>query len=144
MAGYPPYNPYAGYAPAYGQMQPAMQAQQMMYAQPQQAQQPTILSRLVTSREEAMTAQIAFDGTINVFYCPAADEVYIKRFNPNTGGAIFDTYQSPAKAQQSAPAVQPEYAPMSALTALEQRVDELTEAINAAQTKRARGAKTDE
>lgn len=148
MAGYG-YNPFGG---MYGQPTPQMMAQQA-YAQqmqgigqamPQQAQ-PQVITRMVTSRDEATTAQIQFDANvINVFLNLGAGEVYIKRFNPNTGGAIFDDFLHPSKLQQMAqqqakPA--PEYATVEMVQALEAKVGELAEAMSA---KRKRGATTDE
>lgn len=148
------YNPFGG---GYGQptqqmvQQAAQQAymQQMggmgqMAQQPAQMQQPNVISRMVTSREEATTAQIQFDANvINVFVNLGAGEVYIKRFNPNTGGAIFDDFIHPSKLQQMAQQTKsaPEYATVEMVAALENRVSELADAMNA---KRTRGAKADE
>lgn len=142
------YNPFGG---SYGQPTPQMYAQQayaqqmqgMGQAMPQQAQ-PQVITRMVTGREEATTAQIPFDSTINVFLNLGAGEVYIKRFNPNTGGAIFDEFLHPSKLQQMAqeqakPA--PEYATVDMVAALENRVSELADAMNA---KRKRVVQTDE
>ncbi|MBE5800045.1 MAG: hypothetical protein E7321_08875 [Clostridiales bacterium] len=148
MAGYG-YNPFGG---MYGQPTPQMMAQQayaqqmqgMGQAMPQQAQ-PQVITRMVTSRDEATTAQIQFDANvINVFLNLGAGEVYIKRFNPNTGGAIFDDFLHPSKLQQmvqqqAKPA--PEYATVEMVQALEAKVGELAEAVSA---KRKRGATTDE
>ena len=130
------YNPFSG---GYGQTTPQMYAQQA-YAQqmqgmgqvmPQQAQ-PQVITRMVTSREEATTAQIPFDSTINVFLNMSAGEVYIKRFNPNTGGALFDEFIHPARYQQmkeqEKPA--PEYATVEMVQALEGRVSELADALS--------------
>lgn len=148
MAGYG-YNPFGG---MYGQPTPQMMAQQayaqqmqgMGQAMPQQAQ-PQVITRMVTSRDEATTAQIQFDANvINVFLNLGAGEVYIKRFNPNTGGAIFDDFLHPSKLQQMAqqqakPA--PEYATVEMVQALEAKVGELAEAMSA---KRKRGVTPDE
>lgn len=137
LAGYG-YNPFGG---GYGQPMPQMYAQQayaqqmqsMGQAMPQQAQ-PQVITRMVTSRDEATTAQIAFDANvINVFVNMGAGEVYIKRFNPNTGGAIFDDFLHPSKLQQMAqqqakPA--PEYATVEMVAALENRVSELADALS--------------
>ena len=130
------YNPFGG---GYGQPTPQMYAQQA-YAQqmqgmgqvmPQQAQ-PQVITRMVTSREEATTAQIPFDSTINVFLNMSAGEVYIKRFNPNTGGALFDEFIHPARYQQmkepEKPA--PEYATVEMVQALDSRVSELADALS--------------
>ena len=96
------YNPPSPYAPVFQptplpslpQMQP-----QLQQPQPVQAQQQPVTVRMVASRAEAYAAQIPFDGTINVFVNANAKEVYIKRFNPETGGADFGDYL-----RQNAPA----------------------------------------
>lgn len=154
MAGYG-YNPFGG---GYGQPTPQMYAQQaymqqasgmsQMPQQPAQMQQLNVVSRLVTSREEATTAQISFDiNTFNIFYNPSAGEVYIKRFNPNTGGAFFEDFLSAAKLQamqqaaQEPQKAQTEYATVDMVTALENRVSELADAVNA---KRKRTVQSDE
>lgn len=145
--GYPTYGGY-GQMPAmqqaYAQGGYAQQMQPAMQMMPQQAQ-PAVNVRLVTSREEATTAQIPFDNTINVFLNLGADEVYVKRFNPVTGGAMFGDYIMPSRTQQAAQDAekpQQEYATVDMLAALERRVDEL---IEASATKRsARGGKADE
>ena len=154
MAGYG-YNPFGG---GYGQPTPQMYAQQaymqqasgmgQMPQQPAQMQQLNVVSRLVTSREEATTAQISFDiNTFNIFYNPSAGEVYIKRFNPNTGGAFFEDFLSAAKLQamqqaaQEPQKAQTEYATVDMVTALENRGSELADAVNA---KRKRTVQSDE
>ena len=143
MAGYE-YNPFGG---GYGQPTPQMMQQayaRQMQSQmmPQQAQ-PRVVTHMVTSREEATTAQIPFDGTINVFLNLGAGEVYVKRFDFNTGGAFFDDFIHPSKLQQMAQQAKPapEYATVEMLAALESRVGELAETVGA---KRKRGAAQDE
>lgn len=134
------YNPYGGYGAAQGYAQQAAQqayAQQMQMGQaPMQQTAPPLSVRLVTSREEATTAQIPFDATINVFVNMAAGEVYIKRFNPHTGGAIFSDYHDVQKGAQAAQQAaqgpqdtQPQYATVEMVKALEARVSELGEAM---------------
>lgn len=155
MAGYQGFNPYGGYGmPQMMAQQAAQQAysQQMqavgqMYPQ-QTAQQPSVNVRLVTSRDEAAVAQIPFDSTVNVFVNMAAGEVYIKRFNPNTGGAWWREYidvQRMSQMQQAKPAQEEQDEPAAYVTQarfeeLESRVSELSEAI----TGQTRGGKKDE
>lgn len=147
MAAYQGFNPYGGYGvPAQMTQQMYPQMPQQVYVNQQQTQtpQPNVTVRLVTSKEEATTAQIQFDNTINVFVNPSANEIYIKRFNHNTGGAIFCTYIDEAKAAQAAQEAarpQKEFATIESLQALEQRVNELSEALT---SKRTRSVKTDE
>lgn len=142
--GYNPFGGVYGQPQMYAQQAYAQQMQSMGQAMPQQAQ-PQVITRMVTSREEATTAQIQFDANvINVFLNLGAGEVYIKRFNPNTGGALFDDFLHPSKLQQMAqeqtkPA--PEYATVDMVAALENRVSELADALNA---KRKRMVQTDE
>ena len=142
------YNPYGGYGVPAQQMYAQPTAQQpyaqQMQTMSQQAQ-PNVVVRLVASREEATAALIQFDNTINVFINMAADEVYIKRFNPNTGGAWFGDYIPPARAQQAAQESakpQPEYATVEMVAAIEGRLNELSEAVAA--RRGTRGEKMDE
>ena len=151
LAGYG-YNPFGG---GYGQPTPQMYAQQaaqqayMQQAQgfgqmqqPVQMQQPNVTVRLVTNYNEADAAQIAFDNTINLFVNMAAGEIYVKRFNPNTGLAPIAVYrQDPPQAAQEAAKPQTEYATVEMVAALESRVSELAEAMNA---KRKRTLASDE
>lgn len=140
------YNPYGGYGvPAQAMYQPqaAYAPQVGGMAQIQQAQ-PAVNVRLVTSRDEATTAQIPFDATINVFVNLAAGEIYVKRFNPNTGGAWFGDYIAAERARQTAQEADtppPEPVTMDMFRALEQRVTELSDAIA---PRKARGGRQDE
>lgn len=138
MAGYG-YNPFGG---GYGQPTPQMMAQQAYaqqmqgMAQQQMQAQPRVGVQLVTNRDEATTAQIPFDANIiNVFVNMAAGEVYIKRFNPNTGGALFDEFIHVQKAQQMAQAKQeepaPQFATIEMVQTLDSRVSELADALSA-------------
>lgn len=81
-----------GQAPYYYQPYGYSQALQQPFQQIIQQAQPTATARLVTSREEAVAAQIAFDNTVNVFLNLNAGEVYVKRFNMQTGGADFEAF----------------------------------------------------
>lgn len=142
LAGYG-FNPFGG---GYGQPQYTQQAylqqmQGMGQAMPQQAQ-PQVITRMVTNYNEADAAQIAFDNTINLFVNMAAGEIYVKRFNPNTGLAPIAVYrqEQPKAAQESAKPA-PEYATVEMVQALEAKVGELAEAMS---TKSKRGAAPDE
>ena len=142
MAGYQGYNPYGGYGMPAQMAQPYTQAAQQAYMQqmqamgqmaPQQIQtQPSVVTRLVTSRDEATTAQITFDNTINLFVNLAAGEIYMKRFDPNTGGAIFADFVDARRMRQEgqeATRGAPEYVTMQSFRALEERVSSLAEAV---------------
>lgn len=68
--------------------------------------------RMVTSKDEAVTAQIEFDPSIiNLFVDMAHGMIYSKRFNPNTGAADYADYALviPAQPQQT---VQPQQPPV--------------------------------
>lgn len=96
------------------------------YQQPMQMQtQPSgIPARLVSCREEAVAAQVAFDMTPNLFADLSHGMIYVKRFNPNTGCADVTDF----KLQPAQPVAQAiSYATEEALTALAERVCKLEE-----------------
>lgn len=81
---------------------------------PQQAQRVNAV--LVTSREEAVAAQIPFDNSVNAFINMAAGEVYLKLFNPQTGGAsLIDCVVKPQPSAHEAAAA---FAPVDMVQAL--------------------------
>lgn len=142
------------YAPQYQQQtyqpMPAQQMMQQSQQMQQQSRQQPVTVRMVASREEAVAAQIPFDGTINVFVNVNAREVYIKRFNMTTGNADFDDYlrraaQPEAPKQQDAP---PEWATAAALEETRRRLDDVAaemEALRASMSKKVKkGAQEDE
>ena len=149
MAAFQGYNPYGGYGVPNQMSQPmySQPMQQYMSPQPTQMQQQmpqiNVAVRLVTNYNEADAAQIAFDNTINLFVNLAANEIYVKRFNPNTGMAPIAVYrqEQPQNAQEASKPQQ-EYATIDMFASLENRVNELAEAMT---PKRAtRGVKSDE
>lgn len=125
------------------QAMPAMQSQPMQQApalppqQPQAAQQRTqpATVRIVANREEAMAAQIPFDATVNVFVNANAREVYVKRFNMQTGNADFDDYyrgpNQSAQQTQPQPGKQPEWATASALEETRAKLEAMAQEIEA-------------
>lgn len=145
--GYQPaYTPNPGYPQGYPQMN--YQQQRMDYLQsmqqPQQAQQPGDLqARIVTSREEAVASQVIPDGRPYMFYNPNRQEVYMKRIDPQTGAAEFaDFGRIPPQQMQQTPQV--EYAPMTAISQLEERMDRIESMLTAPQpTRRQKGADTE-
>lgn len=152
MAAFQGYNPYGGYGmPTQMTQQMYQQPAQQMYmnpqqmqmmAQSQQVQQPSVTVRLVTNYNEADAAQIAFDNTINLFVNMASGEIYVKRFDPSSGRAPIVIYrQEQPKSVQEARGQQPEYATVEMVTAIENRLNELSDAFTA---KRNKGVKTDE
>lgn len=121
---YPPYNPYqmGQFAP---QMRPVpqmgnfpMQAQNVPQAAPQ-PQQPGFSLRQVTSKLEAESAQIPFDGSTSWFYDTSADRLYSKTFDFNTGTAPLVAYVR----EQAAPVIQ--YATVEDIQQLRQEIDAL-------------------
>lgn len=142
VPGQAPYynNPYTNVYQNGFQQQPIVQQ-----PAPAPMMQSNVNVRMVTSREEAIAAQIPFDATVNIFANLAAGEVYIKRFNIQTGKADFDVFK-----QQIERAVQPqqqaiqqpvtppvEYVPLDAFQRLEGRVGELAETINGIESRAA-------
>lgn len=143
---------FNGYQPAYApnpgfQQYPQMnyQQQRMDYLQsmqqPQQTQQPGDLqARIVTSREEAVASQVLPNGVPFIFYDPNRQMVYMKRIDPQSGAAEFaDFGRIPPQQMQQAPQV--EYAPMTAISQLEERMDRIEGMLAAPQpTRRQKGA----
>lgn len=90
---YPVYNP--GYVPSqpYQNQMLMQQSQQMPIAAPQTVSATTQgispVSRPVSNREEAVAAQIPFEGSISVFPDITHNRVYIKRWNMQTGASDF-------------------------------------------------------
>ena len=94
---YPYYNPYqfapqSAPQPRFDQM--GANPPQMQNAPvPQQAQQgAAFLTRPVTSREEAVAAQVDFLGPGTLMPDLSHGTIYLKRFNPNTGASDFFTF----------------------------------------------------
>ena len=107
MAAFQGYNPYGGYGVPVQMNQPMYQQNNhQMYMNSQQAQMQQIATqnqqmqqqipvtvRFVTKYNEADAAQIAFDNTINLFINLASGEIYMKRFDMNSGQAPIVTYR---------------------------------------------------
>ena len=156
MAAFQGYNPYGGYGVPVQMNQPMYQQNNhQMYMNSQQAQMQQIATqnqqmqqqipvtvRFVTKYNEADAAQIAFDNTINLFINLASGEIYMKRFDMNSGQAPIVTYrQERPKATQDEPEQTVKYATVEMVTAIETRLNELADAIT---TRRTRGVKSDE
>lgn len=92
-------NEYIPY-PAYGM------PQRTYFPQPyvQQPLQGGIACRLVSSRDEAATAQVPFDGKPYVFLNLSGGEVYAKQFNCNTGSTDFISFARVNSTAAPAPA----------------------------------------
>ena len=111
MPVYAPQNRFASQAGIYpAQVQNATQA----------APQPQGFGlRHVTSRLEAESAQIPFDGSTSWFYDTSADRLYSKTFDFNTGTAPLVAYVR----EQAAPAIQ--YATEEDIQQLRQEIEAL-------------------
>lgn len=131
------YNPYGQYntlAP-YQQQLSNMQQQYQQYQQmqpqqqtiQQQEPQQNIICRPVASVEEARAVQTDFSGALMVFPDVSHGMIHTKRLDYNTGSAAFNTYrlEQPSQPAQEAAIAVVEYAPMSELTALKAKIDEL-------------------
>lgn len=128
------------YQPVYPTQLPQMQRQMPMMQQPVvQQQTPTEQSiiTLVTSREQAVVAQIPFDGKTYFFHNMANDEVYGKRFDNTTGTAPLITYARTDRAQEA-------FAPMSMVQKMAQQMQEMQAAIQSLMPKTKRGNATKE
>lgn len=122
--GYPPYQPYT---PAYQPQNfqgvntyPSIQNQ----AQGQQQAPAGFLCRPVTSKEEAVAAQIDFMGPGTIMPDLGHGVIYLKRFNQTTGSSDFFQF-----ALQAPPKEEPQiaYVPMSEFLELKNRVDAYAE-----------------
>lgn len=105
--GYPPYGTGYNMAQPYQNQMMMQPTSQMPISAPQTASQPaqgiSPVSRPVSNREEAVAAQIPFDGSISVFPDITHNRVYIKRWNMQTGASDFGEFApvSPANADQN-------------------------------------------
>lgn len=156
MAAFQGYNPYGGYGVPVQMNQPMVQQNQQMYMNPQQfqmqqmpaqnqpvQQQIPVAVRFVTKYAEADAAQIAFDNTINLFINLASGEIYMKRFDMNSGQAPLVTYRQDRPKAAQDDAQQPvEYATVEMVAAIESRLNELSDAM--ATRRMNRGVKSDE
>ena len=90
MANFPPYQ-YQPQLMAYGQqMQPMYQMQN--YQQPQQTQDQNLFCRMATNRDEVNAFPVDFSGSPMTFHGPGRQVIWVKAFDPNTGGSIVEEY----------------------------------------------------
>lgn len=114
--------------PAYPTRLPQMQ--QPVYQQPaMQPQAAPVMQQtpmtLVTSREQAVVAQIPFDGLTYYFANTANGEVYSKRFDNNTGTSPLIVYRREAENPAA------EYATIGMVQELAQIIQAMQEQIQA-------------
>lgn len=122
---YPGYQMQPTYQPQ--TYRPIYQPQPMPMPLQQIADPGAVNARYVTSREEAVAAQIVPDGNVFLFYDPTNRMIYAKRFNPQTNSAEFMEFSGPAQQPQQAA----QYAPMDAVAALDQRVGRIEQMLTA-------------
>lgn len=92
----------------------------------------------VTSREQAVVAQIPFDGNTYYFANTSNDEVYAKRFDPATGQSPLETYR------KEAPAAAPAFAPLALVQQMGQQIQAMQEQLQALQPKTRKTASKEE
>lgn len=112
---------------------------------PQQMQQPPQMApqvapaspgvTLVTDRQQAELAAIPFDGAPYYYHNTANDELYVKRFNIETGRSPMITYRRVPEGEE-----RPAFVPLEAFEALMQRVANLEGAASDYQPRRAKEA----
>ena len=94
MANFPQYNyqpPMNGFAQ---QMLPAMYQQPTYQTmQPPMQQEQNLFCRMATNREEVQAFPVDFTGKPMTFIGPQAQTVWIKTFNPATGGSDVKEYR---------------------------------------------------
>ena len=122
---------YGGY-PNYAQISPSIQpqyapqvtqqVQQQPSAQPQ-VNLPTFNVRPVTSREEAIASQIDFFNQGTLMPNLAKGEIYLKRFNNQTGASDIFTFR--AEQEQAAP----DYASSKDIQELQEKISGLQSEI---------------
>ena len=118
----PQYGPYAPPQGRFDQMG-GNPSQSFPVQQAQAAPQPAgFLVRPVTSREEAVAAQIDFLGPGTLMPDLSHGTIYLKRFNPQTGASDFYTFTMPAPEPEPAPV---EYATKEELRSLREEIEQL-------------------
>jgi hypothetical protein len=138
---------FDGYRPAYapnpGYQYPQMNYQQQRMDFLQSAQQPApaqmmqqpgdLQARIVTSREEAVAAQVLPNGMPFVFWNPNRQEIYLKRIDPQSGAAEFaDFGRIPAQQPAQPPHIPTvQYATIDDLAALKGEISQLRDMISA-------------
>ena len=103
---YPYFNSPGYQAPVYPQPMPSFQPRQDYMPQPQTAD--VLFARIVSCREEAVAAQIIPDGKPHLFYCPTEQCVFVKRIDPGTNVASFETCPFPVRVQPQETPAQPQ------------------------------------
>ena len=114
MANYPLY-----------QYQPQMP--QMYPQQYQQAQDQPLFCRVATNFEEVRATPVDFSGRPMTFLGPGMQTIWVKAFNPTTGGSdVVEYRRAPSPLMEAKEQV---FAPMSEVESLKQTVSELADEI---------------
>lgn len=131
---YPYYDPYQTAPAQFAPQMPYNQRQSMAaqcYPQQQIAPQTQTggqtagfspASRPVSSREEAMAVGADFSGAPMIFPDMAHNTIYVKRWDMNSGTAVFTEYGPKEPVPQTPP---PTYATLDDLKALSDRLSKL-------------------
>lgn len=140
MANFPPYQFQPQQMNYQQQMGYVPNVYQPQYQQPmqQQAQQEQLFCRPVASADEARGVPVDFSGKPMFFPHLSAGKIYVKAFDPGSGSAVFREFWLHDDAEQTQPQDPP--APMSAVQALEQTIEELRGEIKALKATRRRAA----
>lgn len=109
MSNYPVYS-YQPQMGGYGQqMQTMYQQPAYQTMQPPMQQEQNLFCRMATNREEVQAFPVDFTGKPMTFIGPQAQTVWIKTFNPSTGGSDVKEYR------EAQPQTEQKYATMSDL-----------------------------
>lgn len=125
----PAYNPYASSMPCPPRPDCGMQGYPI---QPQASQQmqPGYACRPVTSREEAVAAQVDFAGPGTIMPDLGHRMIYLKRFNPNTGSSDFLPFVLQTPPPESGRTEQPiTFASLQDLMDLQDTVKQLSDEV---------------
>lgn len=130
---YPTYSypAYTGYSAPWNAQRTDFNGMQPAFTQqsPQQIQQngsntqTMFLCRPVTSREEAIAAQVDFMGPGTIMPDLSHGKIYLKRFNQNTGSSDFFVFSAQAEEPQ------PAFVPLQDFANLQNTVRQLFDEI---------------
>lgn len=77
--------------------------QQIYPAQTNSVQNPGLVGRMVTSKEEVLGVPVDFTGSPMVYPDFGHGVIYVKQFNPGTGSADIREYRISEEQKQTAP-----------------------------------------
>ena len=126
---------YVPQATYYQQMYQPQPMPQIQPAQTPVSQNPGLLGRIVTSKEEALGVPVDFNGNPMIFPDLGHGIIYVKQFNPGTGSSDIREFRISEEKLPEAPA----FATAADLEALREEFRKEIEGL-----KPKRGAKADE